>query len=162
MKQYALTEDPNFVLDTESGSHIPVTGTWQSDLYQQWLDAGNTPDPSPSPTFADYVAQFTPGLSQWVEDVAHSNDYDSSLSCVSYKDSSVHQFQQDAVSFIAWRDALWVAAAAYQVGQNGQLPNPMPTLEQVKALMPQPEDHGWVVHAKGVIISAQAPVEQTA
>ncbi len=161
MKLFQLTEDPFVVLNTETGAFIPVSGTWQSEAYQAWLDAGNNPDPVPSPTFEDYVAAFTPGLQQWIEDTAKSNGYDSSLSCVSYKDSGVHQFSQDAAAHVAWRDALWVAAAAYQAGQNGALPNPMPTLEEVKALLPQPEAFGWVVHPKGIIISVQAPVEET-
>ena len=126
-----------------------------------WIAEGNTPDPAPQLPFSDYVEAYKPGLQQWMEDTAASNEYDSVISCVSYVNDPVHQFAQDAVAMLAWRSALWVAAAEYQVGQHGQLPNPLPTLEQVKALMPRPEDFGWVVHEKGVIISAQTPPDQS-
>lgn len=127
-----------------------------------WIGEGNTPDDPPSPTFEDYVARFTPGLQAWLEQVARSNAYDSVLSCVSYKDSGVAQFAGDAAAMIAWRDALWQWASQWQAGFNGQLPDPIPTLEEIIALAPQPAAFGWVVHPPGQIIESQAPVEQTA
>lgn len=159
MALYALTGDPTIVLRTDTCALVPTTGNWMSDQYQDWLAAGNTPDPLPVPTFADYVAAFTPGLQQWMETTAQGNAYDSVLSCVSYENSGVAQFAADAKAMKDWRDALWKWASVYQAGANGQLPNPLPTLEQIVSLAPQPEDFGWVVHPKGVIISSQLPPE---
>lgn len=159
MALYALTQDPNIVRNTGTGACVPVIGTWQSDQYQDWLAAGNTPDPLPVPTFADYVAAFTPGLQQWMETTAQGNAYDSVLSCVSYAGSGVAQFAADAKAMSDWRDALWHWASVYQSSAGGQLPNPLPTLEQIISLAPQPEEFGWVVHPTGVIISAQLPPE---
>jgi len=105
---------------------------------------------------------FTAGLQQWMEDTAKQNAYDSVLSCVSYKDSGVAQFAGDAAAMIAWRDALWKWASAWQMGFNGELPATIPTLDEVKAIAPQPGAFSWVVHTPGQIIDSQAPVEQTA
>jgi len=138
----------------------PMNPAWAE--YETWLAAGNQPAPMPAPSFDDYVARFTPGLQQWMEQVARSNAYDSVLSCVSYKDSGVAQFAGDAAAMIAWRDALWRWASQWQAGFNGQLPDPIPTLDQVIELAPQPAAFGWVVHAPGTIIEAHAPEEQTA
>lgn len=159
---YMLTRDPNVVFNSATNSTISIYSSIEWQIYQDWLAAGNEPEPLPKPTFADYVAQFTPGLQQWMEDVAKSNAYDSVLSCVSYKDSGVAQFAGDAAAMIAWRDALWSWASAWQAGFNGELPDPVPTLAEIIALAPQPEAFGWMVHTPGTIIEAQAPTEQVA
>jgi hypothetical protein len=148
MSTYALTENPNLVMNTETGTYIPITGNWQSDIYQAWLLEGNTPDPLPAPTFADYVSQFTPGLQAWMEAIAKTNDYDSVISCISYLGSGVTQYAGDAQSMLDWRDALWKWATNWQLGFNGQLPNPIPTLIEVMAMAPQPATFGWKVHDK--------------
>lgn len=155
---YRLTSDPLIVWDEDKRSTVS-SGTFEWSCYEMWLAAGNTPDPVPAPTFADYVAAFTPGLQQWMEDTADQNGYDSVLSCVSYETSGVAQFAADAKAMKDWRDELWKWASVYQAGANGQLPNPLPTLEQIISLAPQPEEFGWVVHPKGIIISAQLPPE---
>jgi hypothetical protein len=164
MAKYIYTDGSHTaVRDKETGSIIPVAGDgWLGDAYRDWVASGNAPDEPPAPTFEDYVARFTPGLQQWMEGVARSNAYDSVLSCVSYKDSGVAQFAGDAAAMIAWRDALWQWASQWQAGFNGQLPDPIPTLEEIIALAPQPAAFGWVVHPQGQIIESQAPVEQTA
>lgn len=160
MAMYALTKQANVVLRNMDNTYIPDSSpSWA--LYEQWLTDGNVPDPLPTPTFADYVAAFTPGLQQWMEDTAKTNAYDSVLSCVSYKDSGVAQFAADAAAMIGWRDALWHWASEWQAGFHGQLPNPVPTLADIIALAPKPSDFSWVVHPPGQIIQAQAPVEQT-
>jgi|GEM_PF-2029033 len=120
-----------------------------NEVFRQTL-----PEPPP-PSFADYVARYTPLLQDWLESVARSNAYDSVLSCVSYKDSGVAQFAGDAVAMIAWRDALWKWASEWQAGFNGQLPEKLPTLEELKAMAPQPADSGWVVHDQAKVIEAR-------
>lgn len=157
---YKLLENPDFVYNTDTNGTI-ARGTYEWNIYEDWLAAGNTPEALPVPSFADYASQFTAGLQQWMELTAASNAYDSVLSCVSYKDSGVHQFQQDALAMIAWRDALWKWASDWQLGFNGQLPSTIPTIEEIIAQAPQPETFGWVVHTPGQILESQAPVEQT-
>lgn len=165
MAAYRLAFSPDVVARDDGVAVFAGTPEWED--YQAWLERGNEPDPyvAPgqiaSPTFADYVTAFTAGLQAWMEQTAHSNAYDSVLSCVSYKDSGVPQFAGDARAMIDWRDALWRWASAWQAGFNGQLPATLPTMDEVKAMAPQPEAFGWVVHPPGQIIEAIAPVEQT-
>jgi len=162
---YRLSAFPDAV-EYKGGTGVFI-GTPEWDTYLAWIDAGNEPDPYlppgqiESPTFADYVVAFTAGLQAWMEATAHTNAYDSVLSCVSYKDSGVAQFAQDAAAMVAWRDALWRWASQWQGGYNGQLPSPIPTLEEVIALAPQPEAFNWVVHTPGTIIESHAPAEET-
>lgn len=157
---YKLTPNPDIVFFEERNGTI-TRGTIDWDCYTDWLAAGNTPAPIPVPSFADYVSQFTPGLQAEMERVAGENGYDSVISCVSYKDSGVEQFAGDAAAMIAWRDAMWRWASAYQAGAGGELPDPMPTLADVVALAPKPEAFGWVVHDQTKVIESQAPTEQT-
>lgn len=157
---YHLTENPDIVYDDVKNSSVS-RGTFEWSYYEDWMAQGNTSEPIPQPTFQDYVDAFTPGLQRWMEQVAISNAYDSVLSCCSYVDDAVHQFAQDAAAMRAWRSALWQWAAEYQVNAGGVLPNPLPTIEEIIALAPQPETFGWVTHTPGKIIESQAPVEQT-
>jgi len=153
---YQLTADPNCVLDLTDGASVPTDGnSWRSVAYLEWLAAGNTPDPVPAPTFDDLYALFMGKFSAWVLEVANSNNYDSQESCASFDTSSVPQFKADAIAFIAWRDLLWVWAANWQASVNGQIPNPVPKWEDIKAMAPQPEASGWVIHPPGAIIDAQ-------
>jgi hypothetical protein len=149
---YQLTSDPNMVINIETSSLV-TAGNYLWDQYQAWLAAGNKPQAQPAPTFADYVQIFLPALSTWMEDVAHSNQYDSVLSCISYLDSTVAQYKADAQAMLAWRDALWVWAAGWEAGFNGQVPATIPTIDQVKAQAPQPEAFNWVVHATGNVVT---------
>lgn len=112
------------------------------------LEVGTEIGPPPQPSFADYVAKFTPGLQAWMESVAATNAYDSVISCVSYLGSGVSQYAGDAQAMLDWRDALWKWANNWALGFNGQLPNPVPTLTEVMAMAPQPATYGWKVHDK--------------
>lgn len=151
---YQLTTNPGIVVDLATGAFVSEdTCYW--DTYQVWLTAGNAAAPVPAPTFADYVQIFLPALSAWMEQVAHSNQYDSVLSCISYLNSTVAQYKADAQAMLAWRDALWVWAQTWEAGFNGQVPATIPTIDEVKAQAPQPEAYGWVVHSTGNVISGQ-------
>jgi hypothetical protein len=62
--KYKLTE--NGVLDTETGAHIPnAEGNRHWQEYQEWLAAGNTPDPAdpppPEPTPGELFDQRVDG-----------------------------------------------------------------------------------------------------
>lgn len=86
----------------------------------------------------------------WMESVAATNGYHSSLSCISYKASVVPEFNDDAVAMFNWRDALWVWLYGLKNSMNGEIPDPVPTIDQVKAMAPKPEDFGWVHRDYGI------------
>jgi hypothetical protein len=46
MTMYQLTDDPNVVINLETGAWIPNSGNYLWDEYQAWLAAGNTPEPA--------------------------------------------------------------------------------------------------------------------
>lgn len=51
MADYRLTLSPDIVIRTADGAAIPNSmdnADWR--VYQEWLGAGNTPDPAPGPT----------------------------------------------------------------------------------------------------------------
>ncbi|NID06666.1 hypothetical protein HBF26_17355 [Luteibacter jiangsuensis] len=148
--RYIHTDNPDMIICVDTGTVIPRG-------HYLWPEDESLIEPAPAPNFADYVARFTPGLQAWMEAVARSNNYDSVISCVSYDGDEVAQFAGDAAAMKRWRSALWKWASDWQAGFNGQLPNPIPTLEEIIALAPQPGDFGWVVHPPGTIIESQVP-----
>ena len=143
---YQATKDPNVILDLE-------TGAWISRGSYLWPADESTILPAPGPTFAEIVQALMPGVQAWMDSVARANGYDSVISCASYANSGVEQWRNDAVAVIAWRDAVWQAAYAWQAGANGQLPATIPTVAEVIAQLPQPEAFNWVAHDPGYSLS---------
>ena len=139
---YQLTDNPDVVVQTDTGTFI-VRGNWMWDTYEEWLAAGNTPTKVTSPTFEEILAAVTPGVQAWMDATAQQKGYDSVVSCATYATSSVPEFAADAAAIIAWRDQVWLAAYAWRDGLNGQLPEVIPTLDEVIAQLPQPGDFGW-------------------
>jgi hypothetical protein len=103
----------------------------------------------PAPTMADAAAALTADVQAWLDATAQGNGYDSIASCVSYRDSAIAQWAADAVAAIAWRDAVWLAAFQWQQSASETPPAAIPTSAEVIAQLPQPDAHGWVVHAPG-------------
>lgn len=69
-----------------------------------------------------------------IDGVARAWGYSDSTRLASYYDSGNAQWRAEARGFVAWRDAVWEAAAAIQnAWQPGQ---PVPTYEQVLAALP--------------------------
>jgi hypothetical protein len=58
-------------------------------------------------TAAEIEAQMTDAVQSQLDSTAQSYGYDSILSAVSYRDSTVPKFATDGVAFSAWRDACW-------------------------------------------------------
>lgn len=139
---YQLTENPDIVKMVDAQTFV-VRGNWMWTAYEEWLEAGNTPLPLPVPTFEQILAAVTPGVQAWMDQTAQQKGYDNVVSCATYATSGVPEFKADADAIIAWRDAVWVAAYAWRDGLNGQLPEVIPTLEEVIAQLPQPSDFGW-------------------
>ena len=78
-------------------------------------------------------------VSSWMDDVVGSKGYDGVVSCVSYLNSSDHEFRSDAESVVAWRDAVY--RALYQLQADGAEGVDDP--ERVIGLLPQPGEFGW-------------------
>lgn len=103
----------------------------------------------PAPTPADAAAALTSDVQAWLDATAQGNGYDSIASCISYRGSSVAQWDADATAALAWRDAVWQACFQWQQDALANPPATFPTSAEVIAQLPQPEAFGWVVHAPG-------------
>lgn len=79
----------------------------------------STPEPPPL-TADDYAA----AIEAHVDNVAKAKAYGGGVSLASYLYSTVPQWQEEAQTFVAWRDAVWAYAylqmAMVQAGQRSQ------------------------------------------
>jgi len=103
----------------------------------------------PTPTLADAAAALTVDVQAWLDATAGGNGYDSIASCISYRGSSVVQWNDDATAALTWRDAVWQAAFQWQQAALANPPVTFPTSAEVIAQLPQPETFGWVTHQPG-------------
>ena len=106
-------------------------------------------DQPPAPNLADVVATLQASVQAWLDQIALRNGYDSLASCISSRGWSVAQGDADASHAMAWRDAVWQAAFAWQQSAAASPPASLPTADKVIAQLPQPEAFGWVTHAPG-------------
>lgn len=139
---YRLTKYPDVVVREPDEIYIPRDHRLWVE-YEAWLAEGNTPTPLPLPTFEEVLAAVTPGVQAWMDGVVQQKGYDSVVSCATYATSGVAGFKADADAVVAWRDAVWTAAYAWRDGLGGQLPQELPSIEDVIAQLPQPEAFGW-------------------
>lgn len=144
---YQCTDNPDVIRDLNSGAFIS-RGSYL------WPEDEGQIQPLPAPTFSDIVKALMPGVQAWMEGVVRANGYDSVISCASYASSTVAQWRNDALALIAWRDAVWQAAYAWQESAGGQVPQTIPALADVIAQLPQPEAFGWVAHDPGYSLPA--------
>lgn len=83
---------------------------------------------------AELRAQITAAIDAAVEGQARSLGYNSAAHCASYVASTVPDWAAEATAFVAWRDAVWIAAFAHAGAvESGQAP---PTLDAALAALP--------------------------
>jgi hypothetical protein len=77
-------------------------------FYAAMVEAGIVPAAyvPPPPTLAQYEA----AIAAHVEAVARSRSYSSAASCAGYINSTVPAWAAEAAAFVAWRDAVFLAA----------------------------------------------------
>lgn len=83
---------------------------------------------------AALTAQITAAIDGHVESQARALGYNSAAHCASYAASTVQAWADEATAFVAWRDAVWIAAFNHQ----GQVTagNAPPTVEAALAALP--------------------------
>jgi len=138
---YRLTANPDVIFNTETGDTIPRGHRWWDD-YQAWLDDGNEPAPIPA-SYAPYTAAHFKAIREaawaWMTAEVQARRYDTVESCCSYYNSNVPRYRDEARAMVAWRDD--VNLALEQLVST--LPAGIETWEQVRALLPQPEQYPW-------------------
>ena len=79
---------------------------------------------SQAQAIAAYQAEVTAAINAHVEDVSRQRNYNSAAHIASYTTSTVPLWASEAAAFVAWRDAVWLAAlAALGIAQaTGVLP----------------------------------------
>jgi len=138
MTGYAISGNPDG--STSYRAIASATDLLPGETYAQ--------DP-PAPTLADAAAALSGAVQAWLDATAQANGYDSLASCISYRGSSVAQWDADASVALAWRDAVWVAAFQWQQDALANPPATFPDASEVIASLPQPEQFGWVTHVPG-------------
>jgi hypothetical protein len=110
-----------------------VYRTWIADpLNQRWdgSSLNNEPPSPPAPTLGDYQR----ALEAHVDAAAAGRSYSSAVSCASYAASTNPAWAAEAQAFIAWRDAIYVAAfSALAEFEGGEAP---PTIAAFIADLP--------------------------
>ncbi|MBH1527582.1 hypothetical protein [Stenotrophomonas maltophilia] len=143
MSIYQLTISPSVVRHCQSDTFINVTATSsEAQAYREWLAAGGVPDPA-NPPYALYSPEHFRAIRDaaftWMDAEVRARGYDDIPNCASYYNSSVTRYRQEARALVAWRDAvnqkLEQLVLAPPVGVE--------TWEQVRVLLPQPEDFSW-------------------
>lgn len=121
--------------DSDNVQIIPAQDPGAADVqaYYAWVALGNQPTRyADLSAFQAYVADV---VQKKLDTAAKDHGYDSILSAVSYKDSSVPAFSADATAFLAWRDGVWAYCytllAECQVGAV-----PVPTVSELLAGLP--------------------------
>ena len=103
----------------------------------------------PQPTLADAAAALSSDVQAWLDATAQANGYDSLASCISYRGSSVTQWDADAQAAAKWRDAVWQACFQWQQNAKSNPPSVIPSSQDVISQLPQPSAYGWVNHSPG-------------
>ncbi len=134
---YRLTEDPDTVIRLEDGTSIPRGHHWWDD-YEEWLAAGNTPEPAidTGPTLEQQVEK---AIDQLLDKTVQARRYTNIVSCVSYIGSSNETFAAEARAASDWRDAVYTRG--YELLADP--PAGVTTVDQVLALLPQAAEFGW-------------------
>lgn len=128
MKTYARMVDgmaveiiPPFA-DAE-GVEVPIVERFPPEIVAQLVeyDPANPPKP-PAPSAlstAQTIAIYEAALQGVLDAGAQAWGYDSVISAASYAASTNAQFKAEAAALIAWRDAVWVWAAAQLAAIQG-------------------------------------------
>ena len=136
---YTLTANPDEVIF--EGTTIP-RGNPLWDVFEQWMAAGNRPAPLPPPYelhSPQHYQAIRVAAWAWMTAYVQERRYDSVESCCSYANSTVARYRAEAMAMIQWRDDVNQALEALVVAP----PNGIETWEQVRLMLPQPEDYEW-------------------
>lgn len=139
---YQLTKDPDTILLLDGRQFVPRENVTAWAKYEEFLAGGGVPGPVP-PVYELYSpAHFLAIRSAawaWMSEFVKARRYDSIETCCSYFNSSVERYQTEARAMVAWRDSVNLALEQLVVTR----PAGAETWEQVKPLLPQPEEYDW-------------------
>ena len=107
-------------------------------IYAAALEIGPAEYVPPSVDPAATIATFTAAIRNHVDAVAQAKNYDNAWSLAGYASSTIPEWAEQAQTFVAWRDQVWLfALAEMQVIQAGD--KPVPTVADLVASLPEIE-----------------------
>ena len=87
-------------------------------------------------------------IQAYIDTFAHTRDYDNAIYCISYGDSIVPRFKNEAKRMMVYRDLCWAIAndfnAKYISGERGR-----PTLEEIMKALPELSWEGPIIGLDG-------------
>lgn len=94
-------------------------------------------------------------IQAYIDNFAHTRDYDNAIYCISYKDSIIPRFKNDAKRMMVYRDLCWAIAndfnAKYKSGERER-----PTLEEIMNALPELTWEGPIIGLDGEEIDLDA------
>lgn len=86
-------------------------------------------------TALEPIRQYSKAIDLHINKIARSKQYNDAVSLASYADSTNSQWKQEALTFIAWRDSVWLFAfEKLKEVQQGLIPQP--TIEELIVSLP--------------------------
>ena len=104
-----------------NGEVVVLTESEELELTNEWNANRISEDESKFNEYKDIVKMH-------IEHKSHEKNYDNSMSCASYANSTNETWAAEASAFIAWRDSMWDYAIAIQ--EQAQQGGEVPTREQ--------------------------------
>lgn len=96
-----------------------------------WVPPEAAPDPLP-----DSQQPYNVLIGQFLDEVARGRGYDNRVSLLSYKDSTVPGWAEEAATFATYRDQVFLKAfEILQDFQDGKIPQP--TLQEFEEMLPE-------------------------
>lgn len=138
---YQLTNDLSTIYCVETRTYITNESRFWPE-YQAWLDAGNEPSPMPPPYVLhspQHYQAIRAAAWDWMTAWVKERRYDSIETCVGYYNSGVARYRDEARAMVAWRDAVNLELEMLVL----ERPAGIETWDQVRALLPPPENFNW-------------------
>jgi hypothetical protein len=105
--------------------------------YLAWVASGNTVTPVPAAALlAQQVAVYEAAIQLALDTYAQSWGYSDLVTAASYANSTVPQYAAEAKALIAWRDATWQWAEAFEAQVNTGTATLPSTPADLVAVMP--------------------------
>ena len=94
-------------------------------------------------------------IQAYIDTFAHTRDYDNAIYCISYKDSIVPRFKNDAKRMMVYRDLCWAIATDFNLKyKSGE--RERPTLEEIMNALPELSWEGPIIGLDGEEIDLDA------
>lgn len=94
-------------------------------------------------------------IQAYIDNFAHTRDYDNAIYCISYKNSIVPRFKNDAKRMMVYRDLCWAIATDFNLKyKSGE--RERPTLEEIMNALPELSWEGPIIGLDGEEIDLDA------